>query len=115
MDIMSAFAMGRAHMDQRMRVFDWHKAAELIREHKPSVAVAGLGDDWGETAGRIYQDGAPVPEERTCVYLASTWATPEIRLDNRVEECWCWKDETEWNAKTYWPESALAILNQEVS
>lgn len=37
---------GAAHM-----VFDWDKAARIIRERKPSTAAAGLSGDWEYTGG----------------------------------------------------------------
>lgn len=95
----------------RPRVFDWDKAAELIRDRRPSVAGAGLQDDWEWTGGRIYADGKPVPRDETYTFLASNWATPELELDGEVIECWKYVDETDgWDSGTYWPDSALKIL-----
>jgi hypothetical protein len=93
-----------------MRVFDWDQAARRIAEQRPSEASAGLRDDWEYTGGVIYADGAPVESEETYTYLASTWAVPDLELDGVAEACWIWEDQTEWDAKTYWPESARKIL-----
>lgn len=96
-----------------MKVFDWDKAARLIKERKPDVASAGLGGDWNWTGGDIYRDGAPVPSEKTYTYLASVWATPELDMDGDVVACWVsMAEKPEWDAGTYWPDSALAILNE---
>jgi hypothetical protein len=113
MDTMSAFAMGMASRGKATMVFDWDKAAKLISERKPLVASAGLAGDWEYTGGSIYRDGKPVPRENTYTYLASTWATPELDLDGDVIPCWkFWDDTPNWHSDTYWPESALKILNE---
>jgi hypothetical protein len=90
-------------------VFDWDRAARRIQESGARSAAAGLRDDWGWTGGPIWADG-PYAEDETYTYLASTWAVPELDLDGTIEECWTWQDETEWDAGTYWPESARTIL-----
>jgi hypothetical protein len=105
MDTLSAFAMGRASKGAPLRVFDWDKARRLIEERSPEAASAGLQGDWEWTGGAIWRDGAPVPKDDTYVYLASTWAIPEIDLDGDVQECWRWQSETPgWDAETYWPD-----------
>jgi hypothetical protein len=92
-----------------LRVFDWDKAATLIREHQPTVVGAGLKSDWDWTGGTIFEHGKPVTESYT--YLASLWAAPELTLDDVTVECWRLASETPgWDAHTKWPESALAIL-----
>lgn len=111
MDSISAFAMGEASRGNESKVFDWDKAARLIRERKPNIASAGLESDWEFTGGDIYKDGDIVKEGDTYVYLASTWATPEISLDGDIVECYKMQSKTpNWGADTYWPESALKIL-----
>lgn len=93
-------------------VFDWFKAAEIIKERQPSLARAGLRDDWEWTGGDIYRDGSPVPEDETYTYLASIWAVPELCLDGEIFPCWIWEaDSPGWYHGTYWPEGALKILN----
>lgn len=111
MDTMSAFAMGEANRHNELMVFDWEKAATLIAERKPDYVRAGLSGDWEYTGGDIYIDGAPVDREKTYVYLASTWATPEIEIDGDVIDCFKMQSETpSWDSDTYWPEEALGIL-----
>ena len=97
MDSMSAFARGEAakRSGARHKVFDWHKAARLIREGKAVTAKAGLASDMEWTSGSILTDGKPTPKDDTYVYLASYWATPVLVLDDGDEvECWTWEDET---------------------
>lgn len=90
-------------------VFDWDKAARLIKERNARSASAGLRNDWEWTGGTIFVDGKPDKESYT--YLASTWATPELLIDGETIDCWRYANETpDWNHETKWPESALALL-----
>ncbi len=92
-------------------VFNWDLAAQLIRERKPAIARAGLLEDWGCTGGVIFNDEKPTPANKTYTFLSSKWATPVLMLDSEIVECWVYKtDAPEWNCDTYWPESALKIL-----
>lgn len=121
MDSMTAFVLGesaRARGDQP-RVFDWDEAARRIVAAKATHASAGLSGDWDWTGGEILADGKPVPAEDTYTYLASIWAIPELALGegdwSAGDDCWRWKDETPgWDSDTYWPQSALDILNGDV-
>ena len=110
MDSMSAFARGEASRGAPLRVFDWRKAAQLIKERHPRVASAGLEDDWDWTGGIIYTaDGIP-DQDDTYTFLASTWATPQLDLDGDVIDCWVWAEGTGWDSHTFWPSEALKIL-----
>lgn len=115
MDTMSAYAMGQISKDRPLMVFDWDKAAQLIKDRKPSKAEAGLSGDWEYTGGEIYKGGKPVASDEAYVYLASTWAKPELELDGDIMDCYIMEDDvpTEWGGTSdvYWPASALAILN----
>jgi hypothetical protein len=113
MNTMAAFAMGEANRGKKRMVFDWDKAAEIIRDKKPKWAVAGLQHDMEWTSGMIYEDGQPVTDEYT--YLSSTWATPilEIKIGDEVEEILCFRmqhEAPEWGSGTKWPHSAMEIL-----
>lgn len=113
------FSIGaeRAAAAQRMgvipKVFDWHKAADLIREHKPRKVYAGLQGDWGCTCGLIFSEGKSLPCRETS-YLRSNWALPLIELDGKQFECWVLDtprtNPEGWEAQTFWPPSALARL-----
>lgn len=112
MDNWTAFAMGMANRGKEMMVFDWDKAAELIKERKPECASAGLRDDWEYTGGTIYENGEPVMDSYT--YLSSTWAVPELNMDGDIIECFRMEHEVpEWNSDTKWPQSALDIMSTE--
>ena len=111
MDTLSAFMMGAANRDKELMVFDWNKAARLIKERNAQEAAAGLSSDWEWTGGTILKNGEPIFENRT--YLASTWAEPELMIDGDLIECFVMQSETPgWDAETKWPESALAILEK---
>jgi hypothetical protein len=110
MDTMSAFALGQANMGKEMMVFDWDKAAQIIRERGATYAEAGLAGDWEWTGGAILRNGKPEKESYT--FLASTWATPMLEL-NSGESIDCYRMESEvpgWGSDTKWPKSALKIL-----
>lgn len=112
MDTIRAFMMGEMNRGKEQMVFDWEKAARLIKEHKPEEAGAGLRDDWEWTGGTIYRNGKPIKSDYT--YLASTWAIPELDMDGEVYECWRMEsDAPGWNCDTKWPRIALDILEQD--
>lgn len=112
MDTASAFMRGQSAIRSgaKMMVFDWDKAAQLIRDSKAQKASAGLRSDWEWTGGTILENGLPVSDDYT--YLSSPWAVPELDMDDGgVVECWRYQDETPgWDSGTSWPESARAIL-----
>lgn len=110
MDTMSAMIMGEMNRGNPKKVFDWVKAAELIKKRKPHRVSAGLVEDWSCTGGEICVGGVIVPEEDTYVYLASTWATPVIEMDGETVDCFIMEDDTTWDSGTYWPKEALAVL-----
>lgn len=118
MDTLQAYAMAQAHKGNHFKVFDWDKAARLIRERGAQRAGAGLSGDWEWTGGQILKDGKPIPREDTYTFLASNWAMPELVTDDGdVEDCFIIDDEARkrWGdvdlSSIYWPPSALAILN----
>lgn len=111
MDTLTAFAMGQANRGKEMMVFDWHRAAEILRERSASYASAGLAGDMEWTGGAILADGKPVPREETYTYLSSTWATPILVVDGDEVPCFRMESEVpDWGSGTYWPDSALKIL-----
>ncbi len=111
MNTFEAITRAQANRGRTMRVFDWNKAAEIIKEKKPVLARAGLGEDWEWTGGDIYVEGKIVTDSYT--FLASNWAIPELEIDGEIIPCWIWENETEWNSDTKWPQSAIDIVNKE--
>lgn len=109
MESLSAFTMGEINRGKELMVFDWNKAAKIIKESGVKYARAGLRGDWAWTGGDIFDEGVPAYMDYT--YLASTWATPEIEIDGELFDCYLMQSETDsWGADTKWPESALKIL-----
>lgn len=99
-----------AHKYDEPKVFDWIKAAKIIKEKKAMNAEAGLIEDWFWTGGSILNDGAFVLENDN-VYLSSLWATPVICIDGQFEECWIRESKAHgWGSGTMWPPEALAIM-----
>lgn len=109
MDTMSAFSRATAAQGREQMVFDWVKAAKLIKERKPTLAQAGLQGDWEWTGGTIFVGGKPVLDSYT--YLSSNHAAPEIDLDGDRFPCYCMQSEQPtFDSGTKWPAEALAII-----
>ena len=103
-----AFALGELYRGNEQMVFDWNRAAEIIRKSGCKEARAGLESDWEWTGDYIFKDGKPFFEGST--YLASTWARPQLEIDGELTDCYKIKNETPgWHSDTKWPESALKI------
>lgn len=115
MDTLGAFAMGEAarKAGNGQRIFDWNKAAKIIKERNAEYAEAGLSGDWEYTGGTILDDGKPVLRENSYTYLSSNWATPQLQIDGETIDCFIHDNENpdNWDAHTFWPKSALVILN----
>ena len=111
MDTMECMMMGIMNRGCPRRIFDWKKAAEIIRDEKPSHVGAGIEGDWEYTGGTIYRDGEIVEDSYT--YLSSTWAKPQICVDGDFRDCFLMEGETEWNKGTKWPDEAKAILDHD--
>jgi len=113
MDSMLAVAMGEANRGEALMVFDWDKAARIIKQRGATSASAGLSGDWEYTGGEIFSAGKPNTVGYT--YLASTWATPELNIDGDIIDCFIMESEVpeEWGKdfpEIKWPESALKEL-----
>lgn len=113
MDTMQAFAMAQLNAGNEPMVFDWDEAARRIVKLGARTASAGLSGDWEWTGGDILRDGKPLSSDESYTYLASIWATPELDIDGDISPCFKMQSETEWDADTRWPESAIAILRGE--
>lgn len=111
MDTWAAFLKGEASRGKELMVFDWDKAAELIKEHGARNASAGLAGDWEYTGDVILVDGLPAENEYSQLFLASTWATPQLEIDGWLTDCYRMQSETPgWDSHTFWPESARTIM-----
>ena len=109
MDTLSAFMLSEANRGRERMVFDWEKAAQIIKKSNATTASAGLRGDWEYTGGRIWKDGKPCTDSYT--YLASTWSTRQLKISGKMYDCYRMESETPgWGAKTKWPPEALAII-----
>lgn len=120
MDTLTAIYRAEINSRQPIMVFDWNKAARLIKENISTLdsAEAGLENDWEWTGGYIYRNNKPDFDSYT--YLSSNHAKPKLILifkDNSEIAFYCFilETETEWNSDTKWPKSALDILSQDIS
>lgn len=99
-------------------VFDWDKAARIIRDRKPLSAVAGLERDWPNVAVEIYREGKIEEYDDDTMFMgyrASMWDVPLLRLyfsDKHTEDyvCYVTESQTEWDVETWWPQSARDIM-----
>ena len=92
-------------------VFDWDKAANLIKKRKAKRAYAGLEGDWKDTFGIIWDSSSGGIVDNARMFLASTWAKPSIELESNTYPCFRMKSETPgWDELTVWPDSARAII-----
>lgn len=113
MDTLSAFARAQSASARKskFKVFDWDKAAHILRERNVEHAAVGLCGDWEWTGGMILEDGKPTKEDY--VYLCSNWATPELDIDGECIPCWRYLEDSEkedYSPSECWPQSALDIF-----
>lgn len=111
MNVDDLIAVSSASVGLESRVFDWDKAAKIIRDSGAISASAGLDEDWWWTAGDIYTDGLPRLGDQSGPYLASTRATPVLEIGGERVACFRMaSDVPEWDQSTNWPQSAIDIL-----
>ena len=112
MNTLQAFMRAQSAVGNPIRVFDWHKAVELIKEKQAKNAVAGLQSDMEWTGGDILVDGQIFMDGYT--YLASNWAIPVLGIDGIEYPCWVWMTDSDgWDCDTKWPQSARDMLTEE--
>ncbi len=102
----------RLHSKHAM-VFDWIKAATIIRDQQPTIARAGLRDDWKYTRGTIWRDGKPTLRKDKYTFLAYLWATTVLKLNSKAAAIECYQQYDElpnYDQSTFWPVEALAIV-----
>ncbi|TFH06973.1 MAG: hypothetical protein E4H07_09685 [Nitrosomonadales bacterium] len=113
MDTLNAVMMGMANRNKELKVFDWNKAAKLIKDSKVKYAEAGLAGSWEHTGGIIFRDGKPASKKNTYVYLASIWAIPQLFIDGFFYDCYKMQSDTpNWDSDTFWPKSARKIIGK---
>ena len=92
-------------------VFDWDKAARLIKKRNAKFAYAGLEEDWVDTSGVIWDSSKGGIVRNKKLFLASTWTKPIIEVNWSKYRCYRRKSKTPgWDELTVWPDSAMAIV-----
>ena len=100
-----------------LKVFDWDKAARIIKANGYKDVRAGLSEDWFWTGGGILEDGNIVDEELFRCWVHSPWDTPVIRVYSEDgEKCHteypCFRETSDDYIPEHWPESARKILEE---
>ncbi len=108
MNTMLAYERNMVTPDGHGKVFDWVKAAQILKDKNPDEAYAGLLEDMEWTAGIIWSEHRPYKKAYT--YLSSRWATPVLVIDEDYIECWEPSDGSKWDSGTKWPDEALALI-----
>lgn len=99
-------------MYEKIRVFDWEKAAKIILERKAEKAVAGIDTDWLGTRDAIYKDGKPVENRDSGAYLQSHWGFPTLSVNGDMIQCYREVKVESDELFDWWPDRALEVLNQ---
>lgn len=111
---MGVLDISEATQHDGLMVFDWHKAAKLIKKKKATYAHVHLeGSEVNN--GWIFYDGSYEHDEVGVDHLASTWATPMLEIgDEDAIPCFIISDRREggWDANTMWPDSAKKIIGK---
>ena len=95
MDDMLAYAMGLANRGKEQMVFDWDKAARIIKERNIDCAAAGLKDDFEWTGGCIFKDGNSLPAatvhelNKLKEYLHKNNYSVETKYYDDINGFWC--------------------------
>jgi hypothetical protein len=105
-----------------LKVFDWDKAAKIIADNNPTMALAALAESGELTETLIVKDGIPLFNNHEHLGLLFTmWQTPSIAYGNadggmQVEDCWKLAEDTiGYKPNEVWPESARKILTDSIA
>jgi hypothetical protein len=94
------------------KIFDWLGAVDLLIENLALKAEAGLREDWDHTSDIIWDNYGPIIFDDSKLYLSSNWATPALKIENRMYNCWVYEvDFPSWQPDEFWPPEALDLLN----
>lgn len=87
-------------------IFNWVKAAELIKINKAETVYAGMKEDWSCTADTIVLNGEMY---NGTPFTTSDWATPSILIEDVFIPCYL-KVDTKYDAKI-WTHRAIQRFN----
>ena len=106
---MQAFGRAQAAKGNEPMVFDWDRAAQILKDNSVQNAQAGLEEDWEYTGGDILVDGK-IPK-KSYTFLSSTWARPQLQYQGELINCYKMrKDTPNWSSEIFWPDSARKIF-----
>ena len=89
-------------------VFDWDRAAPLIRAYRATTAYAAVGG--GDPRVAIVKEGKPALREPFKFAGTSVF---ELWIGDEVWNCFAPRSEKpEWDEHTWWPDSARALLTR---
>lgn len=92
-------------------LLDWDLVARLIILRRPRKVVAGLEQDWENTAALIWDadiNSSPFVDSGR-LYVTSVWAVPGIEMDGEFIQCFAWKkDHPGWRSE--WPADAKRAI-----
>jgi len=71
------------------KTLDIHKAIRLIEESQISEDVfAGFREDFLDTRIKIFSKEKGLIVDNSYSHLSSTWATPVVLIDSKMEDCY---------------------------
>jgi hypothetical protein len=107
------FKLGRKHVDSRKRVFDWDKFTYyLLNMPTQENVYIGLNGDFDQSCTLAIKDYTIQTTFDKKMWLTSTFCMPAFSFDMESgKECWTWRDESEFNNKTFWPKHCVARLH----
>ena len=111
MDTIKAIQLAELSSGIENKVFDWVKAANIIKENPNKNWNAGLSCDLEWTGGRIWDADKKNIDNNSYTFLSSNWAIPVIYDDSGLEiECYVKATETEYGEETRYPKEFMDIL-----
>lgn len=106
-------AQNNAHWRNKEMVFDWVQAAQLIGEHFPEQATAGVEGSWDAGGWVIWDDWKIAARPNSSILLGSLKNKPQLCLDGvGIVDCWVWKEEAApgCTRTAWWPALARKLI-----
>lgn len=97
----------------RVRVFDWDRAAALIKATGAQTALAGIDKDWLSSSDSIFDDGRARVDSACQAWTENPNMSPCLELDGKRMPCFkeMWvSDITVADRRAIWPGRSAEIL-----
>jgi hypothetical protein len=95
---MEGFLLGSTQPANKggMRQIDWEMIESLLNDAEYKDIEVGLAEDWYCTSAKIKRDGVVGFEENdeAGFFGCSFWATPAVKLNGVLYECWKYGDQS---------------------